>query len=257
MTVPTYLAYFVLVSGAGIVAMLLFGLRLALRRAGWPADDQNRAVRISAIVLIGWFGLALAFGVSGVYRTAADQIPTIQYGILVPILIGAMLIMRSSGVARVVDAVPQQWLIGVQLYRALGIIFLILYGAGKMPGLFAWPAGIGDVLVGALALVVAIAYARGPQKNGDLVWAWNILGLTDLGVAVGTGMVTAPSPIQRFAFDLPNELVGSFPLILIPIYLVPLSVLLHLASLTKLRKAEQRMGLQHGHVAYADSVPIP
>ena len=236
MTVLDYLPYFVLISGAGIVATLLYGLRLALSRAGWSSDDQRRVVGVSALLLIGWLGVALALGVSGVYQGASDEIPTIQFGILAPILIGSILIMRSSTMARVIETVPQQWLIGVQLYRALGIIFLILYGAGKMPGLFAWPAGIGDVLVGALAPVVAIAYARGPEKNGDLARGWNILGLTDLGVAVATGMVTAPSPIQQFAFDLPNELVGTFPLILIPIYLVPLSVLLHLASLTKLRR---------------------
>ena len=236
MTVLDYLPYFVLISGAGIVATLLYGLRLALSRAGWSSDDQRRVVGVSALLLIGWLGVALALGASGVYRGAPEEIPTIQFGILAPILIGSILIMRSSTMARVIETVPQQWLIGVQLYRALGIIFLILYGAGKMPGLFAWPAGIGDVLVGALAPVVAIAYARGPDKNGDLARGWNIVGLTDLGVAVATGMVTAPSPIQQFAFDLPNELVGTFPLILIPIYLVPLSVLLHLASLTKLRR---------------------
>lgn len=245
MTVPSYLPYFVLVSGVGIVAMLLFGLRLALSRAGWSADDQSRVVRISALMLIGWLGIAFALGVSGVYRGASDQIPTIQYGILVPILIGSMFIMRSSSVARVIEAVPQKWLIGIQVYRALGMIFLILYGAGKMPGLFAWPAGIGDVLVGGLAPVVAIAYARGPEKNGDLVWVWNILGLIDLSVAVASGMVTAPSPIQQFAFELPNELISVFPLVLIPIYVVPLSVLLHLASLTKLRRTAQHLALQH------------
>jgi hypothetical protein len=257
MTVLTYLPYFVLVSIAGIVATLLFGLRVALNRAGWSADDQRRVVRKSALVLIGWLAIAFALGVSGVYRGASDQIPTIQYGILVPILIGSMLMMRLSSMGRVLEAVPQQWLIGVQCYRALGIMFLILYGAGKMPGLFAWPAGIGDVLVGGIAPVVALAYARGPEKNGDLVWGWNILGLSDLAVAVASGMVTAPSPIQQFAFDLPNELMSAFPLVLIPIYVVPLSVLLHLASLTKLRRTAQHLELQHGRVAYADSMPTP
>jgi len=38
--------------------------------------------------------------------------------------------------------------VGVQVYRALGLIFLVLYAGGYLPGLFAWPAGVGDILVG-------------------------------------------------------------------------------------------------------------
>ena len=135
---------------------------------------------------------------------------------------------------------PQHWLIGVQLYRALGVIFLILYAAGKLPGLFAWPAGLGDVLVGVLSPVVAIAYWRGPRENADLVSAWNLFGLADLVVAVTTGFLTSPSAFQLYAFDLPNELISRFPLVLIPVFLVPLSVLLHLASLAKLRQSALR-----------------
>ena len=54
----------------------------------------------------------------------------------------------------------------------------------QLPGLFAWPAGLGDVLVGVLAPVVAIAYARGPGENEDLVSAWNFFGIVDLIVAI-------------------------------------------------------------------------
>jgi hypothetical protein len=162
----------------------------------------------------------------------------------VPIVIGGLLIWRSSIVARVLDAVPQQWLIGVQFYRALGIIFLILYGTGKLPGLFAWPAGLGDVLVGVLALVVAIAYARGPHENRDMVAAWNIFGIVDLIVAVAAGLTTSPSPLQLFAFDRPNELISAFPLVLIPTFLVPISVLLHWASLAKLHRTVRQMEAQ-------------
>jgi hypothetical protein len=244
MSVPAYLPYYVLAGSAAIIAALLLGLRRALSRTEWSCDDQRRVMRISTVVLIGWFGIAFALGFLEVYRTASDRIPTIPYGILVPIIIGGLVIVRSSTMARVLDAVPQHWLIGVQLYRALGAIFLILYGTGKMPGLFAWPAGLGDVLVGVLAPVVAVAYARGPEKNGDLVSAWNIFGMVDLIVAVATGFSTSPSPFQLFAFDQPNELVSMFPLVLIPTYLVPVSVLLHIASLTKLHRAVRHMEVQ-------------
>jgi len=60
--------------------------------------------------------------------------------------------------------------------------------------------------------------------------------MVDLIVAVASGFSTSHSPFQLVAFDQPNQLVSMFPQVLIPTYLVPVSVLLHLASMTKLRR---------------------
>jgi hypothetical protein len=57
---------------------------------------------------------------------------------------------------------------------------------------------------------------------------------------------------QLFAFDLPNELISQFPPVLIPVFLVPLSVLLHLASLTKLRRGALRDN-DHREIARAQA----
>jgi hypothetical protein len=232
MTIPTYLPYYVLIGAIAIIATILFGLRNALAKAAWSKHERATAFRFSAIILIGWFLLAFALGLAGVYRAAPDRIPTIQYGIFIPFLIGAWLIWWSPGVGRIIDAVPQSWIVGVQLYRALGVIFLILYATDNMPGLFAWPAGVGDITVGLLAPVVALAYARDPQRNVGRVTTWNVLGIFDLVAAIATSFITSPSTL--FSYEPPNELIAIFPLVLIPIYLVPLSLLLHLASLAKL-----------------------
>jgi hypothetical protein len=195
---------------------------------------QFRAV---SAVLIGWFLVALILSWIGVYDSFADRMPTIQYGILVPVLVGLALMWRSSMVVRIIDAIPQHWLVGIQVVRVVGAIFLILYAAGRIPGFFAWPAGIGDVLVGVLAPVVAIAYARSPDRNSDLVMAWNVFGLADFVIAIATGFASSPWPFQLVAFDLPNELVTRFPLVLVPVFGVPVCILLHFASLMKLRRA--------------------
>jgi hypothetical protein len=129
-------------------------------------------------------------------------------------------------------------LIGVQLYRALGVVFLILLAMDRLPGVFAWPAGTGDVLVGLLAPIVAAAYLRSPRESAGLARAWNVLGLADLAVAVTTGFLTSASPVQRFALEAPNDLISAFPLTLVPTFLVPISIVLHVASLKKLH--EQR-----------------
>lgn len=237
MTVPTYLPYYVLIGSTGIIAAVLIGLNLALVRANWQESERRSAIRRTTAVLIGWFALAVVLASFGVYRGASDRLPTIPFGVLLPILIGSVLIWRSPAFSRLIEAVPQPWLIAVQLYRALGVIFLVLYSSDKLPGLFAWPAGAGDIAVGLLAPVVALAYARDPHAHSRTVSMWNLFGIGDLVVAVGTGFLTSPSPFQFFAFEHPNELISVFPLVLIPTFLVPLSVLLHLISLTKLGRA--------------------
>jgi hypothetical protein len=240
MTVPTFLPYYVLIGTVGIVAAVLIGLNQGLLKAGWAAEKRARILAITAIVLTLWLVAAIMLGAAGLFQSAAGQVPTIQYGIFLPILAGAFLIWRSAAVRRVIDAVPQSWMVGVQLYRALGVVFLILYATGKLPGLFAWPAGVGDILVGVLAPVVAIAYARDPHQNGDMVSAWNWFGIGDLVIAVGAGVMTSPSLLQSFAVEPPNHLITLFPLVLIPTFLVPVSILLHMASLMKLRQAGSR-----------------
>jgi ammonia channel protein AmtB len=250
MTIPTYLPFYVLAGTAGIIATVLFGLNLALARADWPAHDRTRTVGATALILMGWLGAAIALGAAGAFHASSSDIPTIQYGVFLPILISALMIWRSPLVTRIIDAVPQHWIVSVQLYRALGVIFLILYATGKLPGLFAWPAGVGDILIGVLAPVVGLAYARDPQKNGDLVAAWNVFGIGDLVIAVATRLLSAPSLVQPFAVEPPNELITQFPLVLIPVFLVPLSILLHLASLAKLRRSAAQ-GLSRREMAIA------
>jgi hypothetical protein len=236
MNVAPILTVLTLASSAAIIALILLGLRKALVTPPWTARDRDRLVHAFAIALIGWFLAATVSARLGAYHATPGTMPTIQYALLTPIIIGAWLIWRSPTVGLIIDAIPQQWLVGFQIFRILGGIFLVLYALGKMPGVFAWPAGIGDLLVGALAPVVAIAYARAPRVNSDLVLWWNILGLSDLIVAVATGVGSSPSAIQVTAFDQPNELISMFPLVLVPAFLVPLWILLHIASLAKLRR---------------------
>jgi hypothetical protein len=71
---------------------------------------------------------------------------------------------------------------------------------------------------------------------------WNLLGIADLIVAVSTGFLTAPSAFQMFAFEPPNELISMFPLVLIPTFLVPLAILLHVISLIQLGRASAHVG---------------
>ena len=135
MTVPTYLFYFIAAGTVAVLIAIFYGLNRALVDAHWSAADRTRTLRVSAVILLGWLAAAITLSAMGIFHVTSGDRPTIQYGILLPILIGALMIWRWEAAKRVLHAVPQQWLVGVQLYRALGAIFLILYAAGKLPGL--------------------------------------------------------------------------------------------------------------------------
>jgi len=123
MTIPIYLPYVVMIGAIGAIATILLGLSNALANAGWSKHDRATALRASAVVLTSWFLVSLVLGFADAYKAAPDRAPTIQYGIFIPILIGAWLIWRSPTMGRLIDAVPQPWIVGVQFYRALGWSF--------------------------------------------------------------------------------------------------------------------------------------
>ena len=107
----------------------------------------------------------------GIYHVTSATCRRFNYDFLPPILIGALMIWRSEATKRIIAAVPQQWLVGEQFFRALGAIFLILSATGTLPRLFALPAGLGDTVIGLSAPVVGLAYARAPHKAAGLVAA--------------------------------------------------------------------------------------
>lgn len=237
-----FLTVYGLFGSVATIAAALFAVQRGLKGAGWPDRERWKAIGSIAALLVVWFFAALVPGRIGFYHQPGDGVPKIVYGLFVPMVLLLALFRAWPFLRRVVDAVPQQWLAGVQFYRVLGVIFLVLYAAGKLPGVFALPAGLGDVATGLAAPLVGIAFMRSPRGQAGRLRAWNWFGIADLVVAVATGFLTSPSRFQLLSLDKPNELITAFPLVLIPVFLVPLAILLHLASLWKLRWAAEPRG---------------
>jgi hypothetical protein len=219
-----------------LTVLLLVGLAYVSR-----AERRPSILVIGGAIILGWFALAIVLARAGVWETQPDDAfpppPNIAFAIAVPTILGSMLV-RSGAFRRWISRVPLHVLVGVQLYRVLGVLFLIAYAQGDMPAEFALPAGIGDILVGLAAVIVAVALLkRGEQRARPLVLAWCAFGILDLVVAVATGFLSAPSPIQQLALDDPNAAIVSYPFVLIPTFLVPVSIILHVYVIARLRTA--------------------
>ncbi|HEV8608591.1 MAG TPA: hypothetical protein VGS98_00775 [Thermoanaerobaculia bacterium] len=214
--------------------------------ASGATGNRPPAVRLVTPLIGGWLVLAIALATTGFFVTDASEAPPRIAWAVVPLVLGIALLAASPGLRRTIDAVPPDRLIGVQLYRVLGGVFLVGWALGIFPTVFALPAGFGDVLIGVTAPLVAKNLRNGYPLSRRLAILWNVVGLADLVMAVTLGVLSAPGQLQRFAFDRPNVAISEFPFVIVPTVLVPLSVLLHvfsLRSLTRSRSAAIPVGL--------------
>ena len=215
---------------------IVLGLWLALERTGLT-QRQRLGLWLAVVVPYTlWLAVIWSVAVNGVFRPGNNTPPLVPLAIFLPVIVGAPILLRSKRIGEVLDAMPASWLVGLQVYRVLGGIFLVGWARGVIPGIFALPAGIGDVTTGLLALPVAYLLV---SRNGDGVRpaiAWNIFGLLDFTIAIGIGLATAPGPLQVIVPSIPNTGVGLYPAVLIPAFAVPSSILLHELSLRQLRR---------------------
>jgi hypothetical protein len=186
-----------------------------------------------------WFVAVFAVGAAGGFVRPADQPP-------LPILVSSMVPLATFlaayfGWRRFRDLVLSadlRLLSAAQAWRAGGMAFLAFYAYGLLPGLFAWPAGLGDIAIGLTAPWIAAALTRNPAYKAEGRFAaWNLLGILDLLVAVGTG--TLSSGLVPGLTDVRTTPMSYMPLVLIPAFLVPLFVMLHLTALFQWRQARR------------------
>src|SRR5262249_31162892 len=100
MSAPTYVTYFMLLSSIGIIATALAGLRVAVGRADWEQSQRTATLRTATVLLLLWFGAAVALSYAGAFGGTPSSPPTIQFGIFVPIIVGVVWLWRSATAMR-------------------------------------------------------------------------------------------------------------------------------------------------------------
>jgi hypothetical protein len=222
------------------VTLLTIATSITVPLLGWLAFQRfarksARALIAPSAIFVGlWLVLAFTLSANGFFSDGPPEaLPRIAYAIL-PLAIGYLAYLTIPSVRAVIEEIPLHWMIGVQLYRAIGVVFLVEWMLGVLPGEFALPAGIGDVAIGLAAPFVAALVKRdAPGARGAAI-LWNVLGVADLVVALTMGVLTSPGPLHRLALDNPNFAVTRLPLVVVPTIAVPFSILLHFFSLHRL-----------------------
>jgi len=187
--------------------------------------------RVTISLIAAWFIAVLAAAARHVFTTDPSHPPiALGLAVLLPIATFSLWFATSEPFRRFALALNPRTLTTVQSWRTGGFVFLVLYTYGILPGLFAWPAGLGDFAIGATASLVALKFAN-PSHRSSFI-RWQALGILDLVTAVTLG-ATASLIDPR---GTPTTAMTVLPLSLIPTFVVPLLLIVHLICIAQARR---------------------
>ncbi|MCU0443200.1 MAG: hypothetical protein MUE96_12445 [Bacteroidia bacterium] len=194
----------------------------------------TKHVQITTWVIGIWLLFQAIVGYSGFYRVTNTFPPRLVLLVLPPLLLTAFLFTTAKGKSYI-DALQLKWLTLMHIIRIP--VELVLYGLftyQAVPELMTFEGRNLDIISGISAPVVYYwVFVQNKFSKALLLW-WNIICLVLLLNIVMNAILSAPSPIQQFAFTQPNIAVQYFPFNWLPSVVVPLVLFAHLASIRKL-----------------------
>ncbi len=191
---------------------------------------SGAGARIGSILTL-WFLTVLILGSLQSFVRPPGSLPIPILGaIALPVILFLTVFRFSNRFQEWILSADPRLITGVQAWRFGGFAFLVLFALKLLPAYFAWPAGLGDMAIGASAPFVVGSLIRNPGKvHSKNFVLWNVLGILDLVVAVtlgGLGPFLFPEATISAA-----SLMARLPLSLIPTFFVPVFILMHLAAL--------------------------
>ncbi len=194
-----------------------------------------RTVVFAALAL--WLGLVTFLGSQGAFVGRADSPPlAIFLGVTIPLAVFFAAYFGWSAFRAFVLSADLRLVSAMQAWRWAGLGFLSLYAHGILPGLFAFPAGLGDMAIGVTAPWMVLRLIRQPSFAASRRYRiWNILGIVDFVVAVSMGTLCSGF-IPGLTLNVTTSAMAQLPLILIPAYMVPFFIMLHCTALFQARQ---------------------
>jgi hypothetical protein len=222
------------------VALILTGLKVALKKTGWEKSRQRNVFFGTAVVIAVWAVLLLILSYKGFFADFSTLPPRPALALFIPLPFIILTALSKPG-KELLQSIPPHWLVWMQSFRiVVELLLLFAFIAGKLPVQMTLEGRNFDVATGLLALPVGYVMMRMGSPAKRLAIFFNILGLLLLMNILVIAVLSMPTPLQYFMNEPSNTLVAQFPFILLPGVLVPIAYGLHIFSLKQLLIREER-----------------
>jgi len=184
-----------------------------------------------------WLVYVAVISYSGLLQTTALP-PRIPLLLILPLFVFIAVFLSRRSNAAFIDAIPLNWLIYAQVFRvAVELLLHQLSVEGIIPEDATFKGYNYEIVIAATAPLIAAGCIRSGRLIRLPLILWNIAGLITLAIVVFLFMTHAYAPgIYTNAGQFSIIDFGSFPYTLLPGFLMPLAVFMHILALVKLRR---------------------
>jgi hypothetical protein len=201
--------------------------------------SRNNPAPVIWLLISAW-GIAMAVVLQAqVLQSPSGTLPLrVALSVTAPPLLYLLACRLSPKLRAWVAGRDLTYLVGLQTFRVIGVVFLFVWALGHLPLTFALVAGLGDIAVGIAALSALIAIERQTPGWQARVRTLTIFGILDFVAAFSAAVLTgAGRPLQFAGQPLPIAL-QAWPMGMVPGFLVPLFIILHLMAWQRLTHAD-------------------
>lgn len=188
------------------------------------------------IVLTLWLVLQAVLSLNNFYNSDTNTLPPkiAVFGILPTILTILFLFITSKG-KHFIDSLPLLSLTYVNIVRIpVEITLYWLFLNKAVPELMTFAGRNFDIIAGITAPFIAFWGIAKQKFSTQTILIWNFISLGLLINIVIIAILSAPSPLQKLAFDQPNIAILNFPFSWLPTFIVPIVLFGHLVSIRQL-----------------------
>ncbi len=217
-----------------LFGLIILGLRYALQQVSWHSKKKNKVMLGTATGFVLWIALSGILAANGFFTEFQAMPPRFVLLILPPLLF-IMWLAFSPSFALLLHAIPQAWLIYIQLFRIIvEIVLWLVFLDNIIPVQMTFEGRNFDILTGLTAPVVAYFCFHRKVWSWKAAVVWNILGIALVVNIVLISILSAPTPFRVFMNEPANTFIAHLPFVWLPAFVVPVAYWLHILSIKQL-----------------------
>ncbi|MES2836884.1 MAG: hypothetical protein V4667_05135 [Bacteroidota bacterium] len=201
-------------------------------------ETTRKKATLVILVSLFWLALQAILALLNIYNSSTNSLPPriAIFGILPTMLFLVILFFTKNG-KQFIDSLALKTITYLNVIRIpVELVLFWLFINKAIPQIMTFEGLNFDIVAGISAPIVAYLVFTKNKLNKTFLLIWNFACLALLINIIVIAFISAPSPLQKIAFEQPNMAILNFPFCWLPTFVVPIVLFGHFVSIRQLLK---------------------